>query len=81
MFVKSLLAAPGYLAVWILLLPIFVLAGVAVLLYTILCELGALLIGGSAGSLDLDTARATARRICQGYEVSGGPDSRLVRHF
>jgi hypothetical protein len=72
MFLKTLLAALGCLAAWIMLLPIFVLVGVtALLLYTIVCELGALVVGGKAGSLDLDAARATARRICQGYEVSG----------
>jgi hypothetical protein len=71
MFLKTLLATFGCLAAWML-LPIFVLVGVtALLLYTIVCELGTLLVGGSAGSLDLEAARATARRICQGYEVSG----------
>jgi len=59
------------MAAWLLLLPVFVIGGGAILfVYAALSELGAFLTGSSTNSLDPTTAREIARRICLGYGVT-----------
>jgi hypothetical protein len=69
MFLKAILSSLGCLIAWLLLLPVFVIGGAAlVILYAVLSEFGAILVGNAGKSLDPTTAREIARRICLGGE-------------
>ena len=70
MSLKALFFSIGCVAAWILLLPMLVLAGgLTLLAYAIVAELTALVTGNPPNSLDSSAARATARRMCWGYDA------------
>ena len=66
---KALLFSLGCIVAWFVLLPVVAIGGgVALLLYAILAELGALITGKPSTALDTAVAREIARRMC-GYGV------------
>ena len=68
MFSRTILSGLGCLIAWFLILPIFAIGGaVALILYAVLSELSAILIGSAGKSLDPTKAREIARRICLGH--------------
>jgi uncharacterized membrane protein len=66
MMLKTLITALGCLFAWLLLMPILLVGGCAVLLYALLSELGSMTTGGDESTLDAATARKIARDICFG---------------
>jgi hypothetical protein len=66
MILKTFLTALGCLFAWLLLIPILLIGGCALLLYALLSELGSLATGGAESTLDAATARRIARDICFG---------------
>jgi hypothetical protein len=57
----------GCAAAWLLLLPVLVLSGGALVTYAVFSELGEFLSRGNYKSLDDSTAREMARRMCVGH--------------
>jgi len=71
MSVKAIFFALGCILAWFVLLPLLVIGGgIALFVYAIFAELGALLTGSPYQSLDPSAAREIARRMCAGYGVA-----------
>jgi len=71
MSVKAIFFAFGCILAWFVLLPLLVIGGgIALFVYAIFAELGALLTGNPYQSLDTAAAREIARRMCAGYGVA-----------
>ena len=78
MSLKAILFALGCLVAWFVLLPLFLIAGGAILCtYAVVAELGAILIGIPSNTLDTSVAREIARRMCGAYAVQ----ARSTRHL
>ena len=69
MFLKAILFSLGCLIAWFVLLPVLVIGGgIALFAYATFAELGALLTGSPARTLDTTVARDIARTMCgSGY--------------
>jgi hypothetical protein len=76
----SLKAVPfliGCVIAWFILLPVLVIGGgIALFAYATFAELGALLTGGPARTLDTAAAREIARRMCGGGYAVRAPANR-----
>ena len=67
MSLKAVLFSLGCVIAWFVLLPALVIGGgIALFAYATFAELGALLTGSSAGTLDTTVAREIARTMCGG---------------
>jgi len=78
MSLKAILLALGCLVAWFVLLPLFLIAGGAILCaYAMLAELGAILMGIPSNTLDKSVAREIARRMCGTYAVQARSTRRL----
>jgi hypothetical protein len=75
---KTILFTLGCVMVWFVLLPAFVFGGgIALLSYAVIAELGALVTGKPAKTLDTSAAREIARRVCGGYPAEARNTRRL----
>ena len=68
MSLKYVLFSLGCLLAWFVLLPLLVIVGgIALLVYAVIAELGAVLAGNPGTALDTSAAREIARRVCGDY--------------
>jgi hypothetical protein len=78
MSLKAILFWLGCLLAWFVLLPLFLIAGGALLCgYAVLAELGAIFMGVPSNTLDKSAAREIARRMCGACAVQ----ARATRRF
>jgi hypothetical protein len=77
MSLKAVLFSLGCIIAWFVLLPVLVIAGgIALFSCATFAELGALLTGSSARTLDTRVAREIAREMCGGYGVEAAATRR-----
>jgi hypothetical protein len=70
MSLKAFLFSLGCFIAWFVLLPVLAIGGgIALVAYATFAELGALLIGSPARTLDVAVAREIAHKMCGGHLV------------